>query len=198
MEHEIAPHVDKGVARVKKSASYRETFRQHRKLLSLPIVLAVVIAAWSMFGAQKSYMSTVSLWVDNAAPADSSLGNANPAVTPPSQQEQQVVTELLATPSFALAVGHHSQLASYLAANPSGGMTPAALLKQLSGPGSLDDRIITALGPKAVLTNTPGPQVLQVSFTGPTPAVAQGTLTALVAELRKASEQYSQQHNQGA
>lgn len=181
---------------MKKSASYRETFRQHRKLLSVPIVLAVVIAAWSAFGAEKSYMSTLTLWVDNAAPAGSSLGNLNPAVTPPSQQEQQVVTELLAAPSFALSVGHHSLLASYLAAHPSGGMTPTALLNQ--GSASLNDRIISALGPTTVLTTAPGPQVLQISFTGPTPAVAQSTLTALVTELRSASNTYSEQHNQSA
>jgi uncharacterized protein involved in exopolysaccharide biosynthesis len=183
---------------VKKSSSYRETFRQHRKLLILPVILTVFIAAWFVFGAQKSYQSSVSLWVDNPAPSDSSLGNLNPAETAPSQQEQQVVQELLATPSFAIAVGHHSSLASYLASNPGGGMSPTALLKKLSGPGSLDDQIVAALGPKAVSTTTPGPQVLQISFNGPTPAVAQSALNALVTELQRDSSQFSQQHNEQA
>ena len=178
---------------MKKSTTYRQTFRRHRLLLSLPIVIAVLIAGVLTVMSPKSYMSSASLWVDNPATSDSSLGNLNPALTPPSTQEQNVLTELLATQGFDLAVGHKSMLASYLASHSGGGIPILS-----SGGGSLDSRIIAALGGTAVTSSVPGPQVLQVNYTGPTPAVAQNTLQAIVTQLQKESTTYSQQHSQSA
>jgi uncharacterized protein involved in exopolysaccharide biosynthesis len=179
-----------------KPTSYRETFRRHRLLLSLPIILAVFVAAWFELGAPKSYQSTASLWVDTPTSTDSSLGNANPALTPPSQQEQSVFTELLATQSFVLAAGHNSALAQYLATHSSSGFSPTALLSGLSGGGSVDARIVGSFGPKQVLTAIPGPQVLEISYRGPTPEVAQSTLAALVKQLQQDSNKFSAQRNQ--
>ncbi len=181
---------------MKKSTSYRQTFRQHRLLLSAPIVVAVLIAAVFVLGSPKSYQSTASLWVDTPATTDSSLGNLNLADTPPSTQEQNVLIELLATPNFALTVAHHSLLGPYLAAHSSGGSGLSGLLG--GGGGSLDSQIRSALSPKQVTSTVPGPQVLQIGLSGPTPAVAQSTLNALVSELQSQSEQFSLQHNQSA
>jgi hypothetical protein len=175
--------------------SYRQTFRQHRRLLTLPIVLAVVIAGWFVLGASKSYQSTASLWVDNPAATDSSLGNANPALVPPSTQEQSVLTELLATQSFVLAVAHHGGLAQYLATHSSSGFSPTALLS--GGGGSLNARIVGAFGPKQVVSAIPGPQVLKITYQGPTPAVTTSTLSALVSQLQQDSDKFSQQRNAG-
>ena len=179
---------------MKKSTTYRQTFRRHRLLLSVPIVVAVLIAGALTVMSPKSYMSTASLWVDNPATTDSSLGNLNPAMTPPSTQEQNVLTELLSTQGFALAVAHRSSLASYLASHSGGGIT--SILS--GGGGSLNDRIMAALAAPGVTTTVPGPQVLQISFTGPAPAVAQSTLNAIVAELQMDSTSFSRQHSQGA
>lgn len=176
-----------------KKASYRQTFREHRKLLSLPVVLAVVIAAWFALGSPKSYESTASLWVDNPASLSSSLGNANPAVLPPSQQEQSVLQELLSTQSFVLGVAHQSGLYQYLATHGSGGFSPTSLL---SGGGSVAAKVVGSFGPKQVMSAVPGPQVLQISFRGPTPALAQSTLRALVNELQGDSNKFSQERNQ--
>lgn len=183
---------------MKKSSLYRQTFRRHRRLLSLPIVLAVIIASWTALGSAKTYVSTASLWVDSPASLDSSLGNLNPAVLPPSQQEQQVLTELLTTRDFAISVAHRSTLAQYLAAHRSGGFGPSALLSKLGGAGSLDDRIVAALDPSRVTMTVPGPQVLQISYTGPTSDVAKSTLQAIVTELQQDSARFSQQHSEGA
>jgi len=177
--------------------SYRETFRRHRLLLSLPMLLAVVVAAWSALGAQKSYESTASLWVDNPPPADSSLGNANPAITPPAEQEQLVITELLKTRDFTLAVGRRSTLASYLAAHSSQGFGPLALLSGLGGGGGLDNRIVSALS-SHVTSTVAGPQVLQLSYRGATPAVATSTLGAIVIGLDQEGLRFAQQRNEGA
>lgn len=181
-----------------KSTSYRETFRRHRKLLCLPMILGIFIAAWSVLGSAKSYQSTVSLWVDTPASMDSSLGNVNPAIVPPAQQEQNVVTELLSTRSFVLSVGHDSALAGYLASHRSSGFSPSALFSSLGGAGSVDNRIIAALDPTQVTTTVAGPQVLQLSWKGPTPAVAASTLGALVTQLQQDSARFSQAHSQGA
>jgi uncharacterized protein involved in exopolysaccharide biosynthesis len=163
--------------------SYRETFRRHRRLLLAPIVLAMIFALWSALGAPKSYRSTASLWVDNPPPASSSLTNSIPGAPTPAEQEQAMVAELLKTRGFRLSVGHHSPLASYLAKNSGHGWGPTALVHALKGDGGLDSRILSALGSKQVITTVAGPQVLQVSYAGATPEVAQQTLEALLKQL---------------
>jgi uncharacterized protein involved in exopolysaccharide biosynthesis len=144
-------------------------------------------------------MSTASLWVDNPASAQSSLGNQDPAMLPPAQQEQNVVMELLTTRDFALAVGRNSSLGHYLATHTSpGGFGPSALLSRLSGAGTLESRIMDALGSGSVTTAVPGPQVLQINYSGPTPGVAQSTLQAIISELQKASLRFSQARDREA
>lgn len=172
--------------------AYRETFRRHRVLFLVPVVVALVFAAWSVVGAPKSYVSSASLWVDNAAPSGSSLDNVNPATVPPSQQEQTVLSELLSTETFVTAVADHSTLPAYLKAHPTEGSGPSALLSGLSGGGgaSMSTRLESALGAN-VSSAVPGPQVLQLSFAGPTPAVAQSTLNALVGQLQSSTAQFS-------
>jgi hypothetical protein len=178
---------------VKKSTTYRQTFRRHRLLLSLPVLIGVLIAGGLTFTSGKSYESSASLWVDNPATTDSSLGNLNPAMTPPSTEEQDVLTELLATPGFDLAVGHQSLLGPYLASHKSAGISSI-----VGGGGSLDEQIMAALGATNVTSTIPGPQVLQISYIGPTPAVAQSTLKAIVAQLQHDSATFAQQHSAGA
>jgi hypothetical protein len=163
---------------------YIQTFSRHRVLLCTPIALAVLISAWFVLGAPKSYQSTASLWLDNAPPNQSSVANTNPAILPPANQEQSVLTELLATRQFRLAVGHAGPLATYLAHHGVAGWSPSALLARLRGTGSLDDRIDSSLG-HGVSSTVAGPQVLQVSLQGPTPAVAAATLNALLTEFNQ-------------
>ncbi len=184
---------------MKKSSSYRETFRQHRLLLSLPIILATLIAGWFVLGAAKSYQSSASIWVDTPGSISSTLSDLNPALTPPSTQEQDVLTELLSTRDFVDAVAYHSLLAHYLAAHPSSGFSPTALLKQLTGgSGTLKALIAGSFGPKQLTTSVPGPQVLEITYSGPTPAVAQSTLNAIVQELQASSVRFTRVHDQNA
>jgi hypothetical protein len=163
---------------------YIQTFSRHRVLLCTPIAVAVLISAWFVLGAPKSYQSTASLWLDNPPPSQTSVANTNPAILPPANQEQSVLTELLATRQFRLAVGHAGPLAAYLAHHGTAGWGPSALLAQLRGTGSLDDRVDSALG-HGVSSTVAGPQVLQISVQGPTPAVAAGTLSALLNEFNQ-------------
>jgi uncharacterized protein involved in exopolysaccharide biosynthesis len=160
---------------------YRDTIRRHRRLLLAPILVCLGMALWTVAGSPKEYQSTVSLWVDNPPPAASSLVQQDVVQTPPADAQQLVVDELLTTKSFRLAIGHHSPLAAYLGSNPSKGWGPTALLP-FGGGGSVDDEIVGALTAKKVTTTVAGPQVLQISYKSPSPAVAAGTLRALVTE----------------
>jgi uncharacterized protein involved in exopolysaccharide biosynthesis len=183
---------------VKKSAQYKLTFRRHRLLLPLPVVFALILAAWTSFGQPASYESTASLWVDKPASAESSLGNLNPAELPPAQQEQQVLLELLTTRSFMTTVAERSGLKQHLVTESSDGFGPSALLSKLTGPKSIQDQVVSALGPKHVTSIVPGPQVLQISYTGASPAVARSTLQAIVTGLQQDSASLGRRHNQVA
>lgn len=175
---------------------YVATWRRHRVWFLVPVVIAVLVAGWSVVGAPKSYMSQVSLWVDNPASEGSSLDALNAQATPPSTQEQTVLDELLTTERFVMNVAAGSSLESYLASHPREGFSPSALLSGLSGgSGPSVAKIESALGDN-VLTAVPGPNVLAISYTGPTPQVARSTLSSLITELESASAKYSEVYSQ--
>jgi hypothetical protein len=162
---------------------YIETFRRHRVLFCLPLVIVFLLTLATVFGAPKSYVSGASLYADTPVTSQSSTDpTAPPLLVPPSQQEQQIINELLATRSFRLKVGHGGPLADYLAHHSAKGWSPTAILSAVRTKPSLDFRIMSALTPKHVLTTVEGPQVLSVQLDGPTPAVAEGTLRALIDE----------------
>jgi uncharacterized protein involved in exopolysaccharide biosynthesis len=160
--------------------SYRDTFRRHRQLLLAPILLAGVLAFWTVAGSPKAYESTASVWVDSPPPLPTSLNETNPSVRTPAEQQQLLLGELLRTRGFRLTVGRAAPLRTYLASGPSAGWGPTALLGGAGGRGSVDTRLVGALGPKQVTSVVAGPQVLQVTYQGPTPTVAAGTLRALL------------------
>jgi uncharacterized protein involved in exopolysaccharide biosynthesis len=162
--------------------SYRTTFLRHRRLLLAPIVITVFLALWTAAGSPKAYESAASLWIDNPAPLPSSLTETNPTIRPPAEQQQLLLDELLKTRDFKLTVGHTAPLARHLAENPSAGWGPMALLSRLRGGPPLDARVLAALSPKRFTSTVAGPQVLQLSYRGPTPTVAAETLKALIGE----------------
>jgi hypothetical protein len=173
--------------------AYLATWRRHRLLLCVPIVAAVVIAAWTVVGAAKSYESSASLWVDNGGAGGSTLGNGNSAdatTSSPAEEEQLALQELLATKRFVAAVGDSSSLNQYLAKHRTAGFGPPALVTQIFGGGSVADRVTSAMS-HDVSSTAVGPQVLALSFSGPSPAVAQSTLAALVSQLGIWTARYS-------
>lgn len=164
--------------------TYRQTIKRYPRTLSIPIVLCMVMALWVVAGSPKSYESGVSLWVDHAAPAPSSLTESDTLMqTTPADQEQQIITELLSTRDFRMAVARRGPLAAYLASNPSKGWGPSALLAGLRGMQPLDAQVTAALGPKKLTSEVSGPQVLHVTYAARTPAVAAGTVKALIDEI---------------
>jgi hypothetical protein len=174
-----------GWAPLQKFSPFRDTIRRHPRLFLLPPLLAFLIAVWVVAGAPKQYESSASLWFDNAPPETSSITQHTPlidAVTPPANVAQGILDELLTTRHFRLQVGNNGPLASYLARHDSKGWGPGALLASLKSSDTVRDRIVHAIGPSTVSSKVAGPQVLAVKLRAPSPAVAAGTLRALIKE----------------
>src|SRR5947209_7394569 len=159
--------------------TYKQTFRRHRRLLILPMFIGAIVAGYFAFAAKPEYQATASLWVDTAAPNPSSVGGQTQIE--PAASEQNVLTELLATKSFAVEVAKHSLLGAYLASK-----------------GPLGDEAVKALEQQQVGSVIAGPQVLVMSYHGPTAAVATTTMAAIVKYLQQDSNGLTGQHSQAA
>jgi uncharacterized protein involved in exopolysaccharide biosynthesis len=155
---------------------YLDTYRQHRLLFILPLVIGVVFALWINLGAPKLYRSSTSLWSDTAGGSANDLTGA----PPPAAQEQTMLNELLRTQYFTKAVARKSPLEAYLKSHTSQGWGPSALLGKLRGAPTIDDRIASSLSVKRVTSLVLGPHVLQISYDGPTPMISYQTLKELV------------------
>lgn len=159
------------------SASYRETFRRHRKLFCLPVILGALAAGFFLFAMGRTYKSTASLWIDTTATEPSSLAsNGGPLAEPPASAEQGILSELLTTNSFASSVAEHSLLG-----------------KSLGGADAEE-----ALGSGQVASAVPGGQILQISYSASSPAIARTVLGAIVYQLRNYTHRLSAQHAQAA
>lgn len=165
--------------------SYVQTFNRHRLAFSLPVVILSVLALWVVVSTPKEYKAGASLFIDNPVTQQSSFFNPNDTDTPPAAQAQQLLTELLATKSFQMEVGHKGPLTKYLETHSTQGWGPAGLLRMVRGSGSAEDKTAKALDPKHVLTTLPGKQILGIEYHGPTPEVTVGTVNALVEALNE-------------
>jgi hypothetical protein len=157
---------------------YIETYREHRVLFLVPLLVGMLFALWTTLGAPQVYRSSTSIWSDTAGGSANDLSGA----PPPAAQEQTTLNELLRTQYFPTAVAKRGPLKAYLKSHPSEGWGPGALLTKLKGAATLDDRTASYLSPKRVTSLVLGPHVLKVSYDGPSAAVAYGTLKALIKE----------------
>lgn len=163
--------------------SYRGTFRRHRKLFCAPIILGTLAAGFFLFGMAKSYTSTASLWVDTAPPVSSSVGanTGAPLTQPPSSAVQGVLSELLMTRSFASTVAETSLLG-----------------KSLGSAAAVQAKAEDHLGAGQIVQSVPGNQILALSYSASSPAMAQSVLGAVVTQLRHYTDRLTAQHNQTA
>ena len=165
------------------STSYRETYRRHRMLFRVPVVLGAAVAAFILFTSSASYKSTASLWVDTAAPVASSIGaDGTPTLTePPASSEQGILQELLTTDSFADAVARSSLLG-----------------KQLGSPGAIRQGASKLIEHKQVTAAPAGGQILNVSYTGSSRALSESVLGGILTQLRRYNDSLSAQHSAAA
>jgi hypothetical protein len=152
---------------------YLETFSRHKIALILPIVIALAVSGHQAMSKPHKYVSTMTVWFDNAAPAASSLQDPQ-LYTSPASQNQAVMQEFLATRQFLVNVGRRGPLASYLTGGHPNHETPAV--------SEAVDNEMAALLSHAFTISLVGPQVAAVTLTGPTPAYLPGTLTAMATE----------------
>jgi uncharacterized protein involved in exopolysaccharide biosynthesis len=164
------------------STSYRETFRRHRKLFCLPIILGAFAAAFFLLGTGRTYKSTASLWVDTAPTMPSSLSAASgPLTQPPASAEQGILSELLTTASFDSAVAAHSLIG-----------------KSLRSADAIRAKAAELLANGQVGQTVSGGQVLQISYSASSPALAESVLRALIAQLSIYTDSLTAQHAQAA
>lgn len=148
--------------------TYRQTFRRHRILLSMPMVVGMLVAALFVAKHTITYSSTATLWVDTAPPNPSTVGSdAAGGGTSPASAEQALLSELLTTRVFAIDVAKHSALRQYLDGNVAGA--------------------VNALEQGQVVVTVEGGQVMQVGYAGPTAEVTRSVLSAILAELNRNS-----------
>lgn len=160
---------------------YLATLRRHPILFLVPVVLAGAVAMWFTLGEPKMYRASASLWSDAGSGAAAEAAGA----PPPAAQEQSLLNELLTTQSFREAVAHRGPLAGYLERHPTEGWGPTALVANVRGAGTADERIRSALGPDRVTSIVQGPHVLEVRYDAPSPTLAAETLRALIQEFEE-------------
>ena len=120
---------------------YRATFRRHRPLFLLPVLLGMVFGLLVALGSPTLYRSNATLAIKSLDTASSQFG-----ALPPAAQNQAMLTELLATRTFVDNVAVKSPLEEYLKTHTSMGWGPTTLLKRaLKGPPSLEQRIAEAI-----------------------------------------------------
>ena len=166
-----------------KPTSYRETFKRHRKLFCLPMLLGVLAAGYLAVQTGKTFTATTSLWVDTAPPVASSASSDSPPLSSaPAAAEQGILTELLTTNDFAVAIAQNSLLGKYLGGSDAAIETDAA----------------NALERQQVAGTISGQQVLKISYTGPSPEVAKSTVGAIAQQLKVFNNKLTGSHDQAA
>ncbi len=160
---------------------YIETYRRHRVLFFLPLLIGMLVALWVNLGSPALYRSSAGIWSDTAGGSSNDLTGA----PPPAAEEQTMLNELLRTQYFQKAVANAGPLAAYLKQHPSEGWGPGALVKKARGGETLDERIASALSPKRVTSLVLGPHVLRISYDGPTPQISYLTLRGLITQYEK-------------
>ena len=145
--------------------TYLELFFRHRLLLTAPLLIALVAgAAWGLTR-PRSYEATASVWTDAPIPNDSTVGTHSVNDSPPSAGQQALLTELLATRSFLLAVAQDSPMANEMRGRSANEVESA----------------LSAMSSK-IQVGTAGPQVVTVRVKDTNPQMATGVANGLVTQ----------------
>ncbi len=145
------------------------------------MILGALAGAAFLFITAKSFESAASLWIDTAPPLASSVGAelSPPLSEPPATAEQGILSELLTTQTFAASVANSSLLGKYLG---------NAASIQKNAPTYLEDG--------QVVPTVTGEQVLKITYSGSSAAIAESVLGAIVTQLQSYNDRLTAQHNQ--
>ena len=100
---------------------------------------------------------------------------------PPAAAEQGILSELLTTRAFAASVAETSLLG-----------------KSLGSADAIRENATRLLGNGQVVQTVPGGQILQISYSASSPAMAESVLGAVIAQLRNYTDRLTAQHDQAA
>ena len=166
---------------------YLEAFFRHKVPLAGLLALCMAVATGVVVLTPKNYQATASLWFDQGP-----IPNSSPLVNTQTAADQATATfrELLNTKEFDISVGHRGPLAGYFDSTgnfpTNDPVTPIIhwLERKPQPTGDLrtqlvDDGVVLTLQ-KYVLVTPSEPHVVGLSFTFQDPAIAAGTLQALV------------------
>jgi uncharacterized protein involved in exopolysaccharide biosynthesis len=177
-----SPNLDSGSV-----VRYVETFFRHLLLLTLPIAIALIGAFGVVVAQPRVYSSSVKIWVDRSSYGLTASDNS---YLTPAQEQSDVISELLRTRSFSLAVGKQGEIADELRSRAaSNASQPIAKLQSFLGLGSnalspssssdaVDDAVYAAVTKYATVQPT-GPQIITVTYTDNDPQVAAATAQAV-------------------
>ena len=161
---------------------YLETFYRHRLLLLTPVVLALVASIGTVLLQPRVYESSAKLLFYGSSMDVAPAGSPYSYLTAADQQAG-VLRELITTRSFATSVGQRGPLADYLLQQPASSGGLSGLIHKFLGQGgsspSVDDLVYSELNQKVSVVAAP-PQLVSVTFQARDPAVAAGTVKAII------------------
>ncbi|MFL6127510.1 MAG: hypothetical protein ACJ73E_00400 [Mycobacteriales bacterium] len=143
--------------------NYAETFFRHRVLLMAPVLIAFALAAFYGLSQPRKYAASAAVWTDRQIPFDSTIGTTGGGDSPAGGQ-QALLSGLLASRTFLMAVAQHSPMAAEVRGSQ---QDVDSALWRLAG---------------TVTVTTPGPQVLTIAVEELSPQRATGLAQAFVEE----------------
>lgn len=166
---------------------YIETFFRHRRLLTVPVVLILVVTGGIVLLRPPVYQSTARIWVDRQTALPQTNATVDNPYLTPAQNETAALQELLSTGYFCARVGRRGPLAQYIASQPVSTSILSKVINKLTGRAAgvaqtraaVDGAVYSILS-RDVLVAPTGPQIIEVSFTYGDPRVAAGTVQAVV------------------
>lgn len=155
-------------------------FRRPLQLLLLIIVLPPIGVAITYFMIPRTYQTTATLWALHRIEIIGATGPETNLEATPADTQSAVVTELLQTKAFAVAVAKQSNVVSTLNLSPS----------VMANPQLLDDALFAEIS-KHVQALSGGYNLFTISYANRIPQTAQRVVAAVIANYGNQSLSFS-------
>ena len=155
-------------------------FRRPLQLLLLIIVLPPIGVAVAYFMIPRTYQTTTTLWALHRIEIIGATGPETNLEATPADTQSAVVTELLQTKAYAVAVAKQSNVVSTLNLSPS----------VMANPQLLDDALFAEIS-KHVQAVSQGYNLFTISYANRIPQIAQRVVAAVIANYGNQSLSFS-------